>query len=97
MDLLAHAKMLAAIGDTDGAKQYSQIAGQMLQKQMGAPAPQAPPPGAPPAGAKPPGAVQPAPGVKDGQTGGGGKYIAKGGYWYHAPAPDPNAPMAASH
>ena len=54
MDLLAHAKMLAAIGDTEGAKQFSQIAGQMLQKQIGAPAPQAPPPGAPPAGTKPP-------------------------------------------
>lgn len=96
-DLLAHAKMLAAIGDTDGAKQYSQIAGQMLQKQIGAPAPQAPPPGAPPAGAMPPGAAQAAKGVPDGTTGGGGKYVAKGGYWYPAPAPDPNAPMAPSH
>jgi hypothetical protein len=33
-------------------------------------------------GGMPAGAIQAAPGQPDGKTGGGGKYIAKGGYWY---------------
>jgi hypothetical protein len=37
---------------------------------------------APASGGLPSGAIQAAPGVADGKPGGGGKYIAKGGYWY---------------
>jgi hypothetical protein len=40
--------------------------------------------GAPAAAAMPTGALQAAAGVPDGTPGGGGKYVARGGYWYPA-------------
>jgi hypothetical protein len=96
-ELLAHAKMLAAIGDTDGAKQFSQIAGQVLQAQMKTPAPQAKTPGAAPQGG-PPAVTKGGLPVPDGTPDGSGKYVAKGGVWVPADqaAPAP-LPMQASH